>query len=83
MPEILDTSLIDEVIRVTEEQAYRLGREVAKTDGVFCGISAGAALFAAVQVARREENAGKRIAVIIPDTGARYLSTALFAEENE
>ncbi len=83
VPEILDTSLIDEVIRVTEEQAYRLGREVAKTDGVFCGISAGAALFAAVQVARREENAGKRIAVIIPDTGARYLSTALFAEENE
>ena len=78
VPEILDTSLIDEVIAVTEEEAYSAGREVARTDGVFTGISAGAALYAARSLAGRAENAGKNIVVIIPDTGARYLSTPLF-----
>ena len=78
VPEILDTSLIDEVIAVTEEEAYSVGREVARTDGVFTGISAGAALYAARRLAERAENAGKNIVVIIPDTGARYLSTSLF-----
>lgn len=78
VPEILDTSLIDEVIAVTEEEAYSAGREVARTDGVFTGISAGAALYAARRLAARAENAGKNIVVIIPDTGARYLSTSLF-----
>lgn len=78
VPEILDTSLIDEVIAVTEEEAYSAGREVARTDGVFTGISAGAALYAARRLAERAENAGKNIVVIIPDTGARYLSTSLF-----
>ena len=78
VPEILDTSLIDEVIAVTEEEAYSAGREVARTDGVFTGISAGAALYAARRLAERAENAGKNIVVIIPDTGARYLSTPLF-----
>ena len=80
VPEILDTSLIDEIIPVSDEDAFETGREIARTDGVFAGISAGAAVFAAVQLASRPENAGKRIAVVIPDTGARYLSTALFPE---
>ncbi len=80
VPEILDTTLIDEVIPVGDEEAFAMGREIAKTDGVFAGITAGAAAFAAVRIAQRPENAGKRIAVIIPDTGMRYLSTALFSE---
>ena len=80
VPEILDTSLIDEIIPVSDEDAFETGREIARTDGVFAGISAGAAVLAAVQLASRPENAGKRIAVVIPDTGARYLSTALFPE---
>ena len=78
VPEILDTSLIDEVIAVTEEEAYSAGREVSRTDGVFTGISAGAALYAARRLAERADDAGKNIVVIIPDTGARYLSTSLF-----
>ena len=80
IPEILDTSLIDEVIPVRNEDAFAWGREAAKSDGVFAGISAGAAIFAAVELAKRAENAGKRIAVIVPDTGMRYLSTDLFKE---
>lgn len=80
VPEILDTKLIDEVFPVSDEDAFAFGREVAKTDGVFAGISAGAAVYAAAEIAKRPENAGKRIAVIIPDTGMRYLSTALFSE---
>ncbi len=80
VPEILDLSLIDEIIRVSDEDAFRTGRELARADGVFAGISAGAAVWAALCVAARRENAGKRIAVIVPDTGARYLSTALFSE---
>ena len=80
IPEILDTSLIDEVIPVSNEDAFAWGREAATSDGVFAGISAGAAIFAAVELAKRAENAGKRIAVIVPDTGMRYLSTDLFKE---
>lgn len=78
VPEILDASLIDEVIRVTEEEAFAASREIAVSDGVFAGISAGAAVHAARMVASRRENAGKTVAVIVPDTGMRYLSTDLF-----
>ena len=78
IPEILDVSLIDETIRITDAQAFEASRDMAKTDGVFAGISAGAALYAAKILAEREENAGKNIIVIIPDTGMRYLSTDLF-----
>ena len=73
-------TLFDEVIAVSDADAYACGRELAVSDGVFTGISAGAAVYAALCIARRPENAGKRIAVIIPDTGARYLSTQLFSE---
>ena len=78
IPEILDVSLIDETIRITDAQAFEASRDMAKTDGVFAGISAGAALYAAKILAEREENAGKNIVVIIPDTGMRYLSIDLF-----
>lgn len=78
VPEILDASLIDEVIRVKEEEAFAASREIAVSDGVFAGISAGAAVHAARMVASRRENAGKTVAVIVPDTGMRYLSTDLF-----
>lgn len=81
VPQILDTTLIDEVIPVAEEDAYEIGWTLAVSDGVFTGISAGAAAWAAVRVAQRPQNAGKRIAVIIPDTGARYLSTPGFFPE--
>ncbi len=81
VPKILDTTLIDEVIPVAEEDAYEIGRTLAVSAGVFTGISAGAAAWAAVRVAQRPQNAGKRIAVIIPDTGARYLSTPGFFPE--
>ena len=78
VPKILDVSLIDEIVKVNEEDAFAAGREIAKTDGVFAGISAGAAVHAAALLARRAENEGKVIVVVIPDTGARYLSTDLF-----
>lgn len=78
IPEILDTAVYDEVIRVTDEDALNFGREAARKDGLLVGISSGAALKAAVVVAARPENAGKKIAVILPDTGERYLSTAMF-----
>lgn len=82
VPEILDTSLIDEIVRVTEEEAFAAARAIAVTDGVFAGISAGAAVYAAGQIAARRENAGKTIAVVIPDTGMRYLSTDLFSAQS-
>ncbi len=78
VPEILDTSLLDEVIPVSDEDAFAAAREIARTDGVFAGITAGAAVYAARLIASRSENAGKSIAVILPDTGMRYLSTDLF-----
>ena len=79
VPEALDRSVIDEIITVTEEEAYAAGRTLARTEGVLCGISSGAALHAATLRARRPENAGKNVVVLLPDTGERYLSTAMFA----
>lgn len=80
VPEILDTELYDEVITVTDEDALESGRQMAKSEGVLVGISSGAALYAAKEVAMREENKGKTIVVILPDTGERYLSSELFSE---
>ena len=78
VPDTLDTSIYDEIITVENEDAFQTGGEVVRTDGVFTGISAGAALWAATQLAKRPENKGKNIVVIFPDTGDRYLSTPLF-----
>ena len=79
IPKVLDTSVYDEVITVTTEEAYAMGRKLGITEGILCGISSGAALEAAVQVAKRPENADKNIVVLLPDTGDRYLSTPMFA----
>lgn len=78
IPDTLDTKLIDEVIRVTDEEAFRAGRQLIETEGLMAGISSGAAVHAAMQLALRPENKGKRIVVLLPDTGERYLSTKLF-----
>ncbi len=83
IPDILNTGVIDEIIPVTNEDALRTGRKLAKTEGLIVGISSGAAVFAALQLALREENSGKRIVVILPDTGERYLSTLLYQFEEE
>lgn len=83
IPELLDTSVYDEVIQVEAEDAFAVGRSLAQTDGILVGISSGAALWAAVQVARRPENAKKTIVALLPDSGERYLSTPLFAAETE
>lgn len=80
VPDTLDTKIYDEIITVKNEDAFSVGREIAKSDGLLVGISSGAALWAATQVAKRPENKGKNIVVILPDTGERYLSTALFSE---
>jgi cysteine synthase A len=80
VPETLNTSIYDEVITVSNEAAFEAGREISKTDGVLVGISSGAALAAATELAKRPENEGKVIVAIFPDTGERYLSTALFTE---
>lgn len=80
VPDILNTGVIDEIIKVTNEDALETGRKVAREEGILVGISSGAAAFAALQVAARPENKGKLIVVILPDTGERYLSTALFQE---
>lgn len=81
VPDVLDTSLYDEVITVKNEDAFEIGREIGREEGVLIGISSGAATWAAIQVAKRPENAGKTIVVILPDTGERYLSTPMFAGE--
>ena len=78
IPEILDRSLIDEILRVTEEEAFAAARLLAGKEGILAGISSGAALQAAIKLAKREEFAGKRIVVLLPDAGERYLSTELF-----
>lgn len=78
VPEVLDTKIYDEVIDVTNEDALATGREIARKEGFLVGISSGAALFAAVELARRPENAGKLIVALLPDNGDRYLSTKLF-----
>ena len=80
VPQVLDTRTYDEIIPVTNEDAFALGREIGHTEGVLVGISSGAAVWAALQIARRPESAGKTIVVLLPDTGDRYLSTPLFAE---
>lgn len=79
VPDVLDVSVMDEVIVVTEEEAYTAGRLLARREGILAGISAGAALHAAIAVAARPENAGMTVVVLLPDTGDRYLSTPLFA----
>ena len=81
VPEILDTKVYDEVITVSNEDAIKTGADIAKTEGILVGISSGAAVFAARQLACRPENAGKNIVVILPDNGDRYLSTPMFAGE--
>ncbi|MFR8712088.1 cysteine synthase A [Anaerotignum lactatifermentans] len=78
VPSILDTKLYNEIITVTEEAAYAAGREVAQKEGLLVGISSGAAIHAALEVAKRPENKGKNIVVLLPDTGDRYLSTPMF-----
>ena len=78
VPKVMDMSLVDEVIKVGNEEAFETAREVAKSDGLLVGISSGAALWAATELAKRPENVGKRIVVLLPDTGERYLSTSLF-----
>ncbi len=81
VPQVLDTSLYDQVLPCTEDQAYAAAREFAKTEGILVGISSGAALWAACEVAALPENQGKSIGVLLPDTGDRYLSTELFQED--
>ena len=80
VPELLDREIYDEVITVTEEEAFGAARTLAKTEGILFGISSGAALFAGETLAKRKENTGKNIVVLLPDTGDRYLSTALYEE---
>lgn len=81
VPNTLDTSVYDEVFTVTNEQAYEIGRLIAHNEGMLVGISSGAATYAAIQIAKRPENKGKTIVVLLPDTGERYLSTPMFAEQ--
>jgi len=78
VPRVLDRSLIDEVVTVSDNDAFTTARTLAAREGILCGISSGAAVWAAMQVAARPENAGKRIVTILPSTGERYLSTELF-----
>ena len=81
VPDVLNTKVYDEVITVANEDAFATGRTVGKKEGVLVGISSGAAVWAAIQLAKRPENKGKNIVVLLPDTGDRYLSTPLFAEK--
>lgn len=78
IPEILNTEIYDEIITVTDSDAYETGRSLAKNEGLLVGITSGAAVFAALQLAKKEENIGKTIVALLPDTGARYLSTPMF-----
>ncbi|MBR3994665.1 MAG: cysteine synthase A [Clostridia bacterium] len=80
IPDVLNTAIYDEIFPVSEDDAFRLARELGKLEGILVGISSGAALFAAVEIAKRKENIEKNIVVILPDTGERYLSTTLFSE---
>lgn len=80
VPEVLDTGIYDEILRVTGEDAFAFGRQIGRREGVVVGISAGAAVWAAVELAKRPENRGKTIVALLPDTGDRYLSTPMFAE---
>lgn len=80
IPEVLNTEIIDAVVKVTNEQAFSTARAAAKTEGILCGISSGAAVWAALELAKTPENFGKQIVVILPSTGERYLSTELFID---
>lgn len=79
VPEVLNTEIIDEIIKVKEEDAYKTGREVGKREGVLVGITSGAAVFAAIELAKRSENAGKNIVALLPDSGERYLSSPMYS----
>ncbi len=80
VPDVLDTGIYDEIIPVSNEDAFATGKLIGRSEGVLVGISSGAALWAAIQLAKRPENKGKTIVALLPDTGDRYLSTPLFAE---
>lgn len=80
IPAVLNLKILDEIITVTNEEAFETARAVAKMEGILCGISSGAAVFAALSLARRPENQGKQIVVVLPSTGERYLSTELFQD---
>ena len=80
VPDVLDTKVYDEIIPVENDDAFKLGKEMGRSEGVLVGISSGAALWAAIEIAKRPENEGKNIVVLLPDTGDRYLSTPLFAD---
>ena len=80
MPDVLNTKVYDEIITVSNEDAFATGKLVGKTEGVLVGISSGAAVWAGIELAKRPENEGKTIVVLLPDTGDRYLSTPLFAD---
>jgi cysteine synthase A len=81
VPDVLNRSIIDEIYKVKNDEAFETARKLSKTEGLLVGISSGAAAFAATQLAKRPENKGKNIVVLLPDTGERYLSTALFQED--
>jgi len=80
VPDVLNTNIIDEIVTVTNEQAFETARKLAAMEGILCGISSGAAVWAAMEMAKRAENKGKQIVVILPSTGERYLSTDLFVD---
>jgi len=80
VPDVLNTNVYDQIIRVKNDDAFATGRELSRTEGLLIGISAGAAVWAATEIAKRPENAGKVIVVLLPDTGERYLSTPMFSE---
>lgn len=81
IPEVLNTRIIDEIVTVTNDQAFEVARDLARHEGILCGISSGAAVSAALEIAKRPENSGKQIVAILPSTGERYLSTELFRDE--
>jgi cysteine synthase A len=81
VPEVLNLKIIDEVIKVTNDDAMQMAKRLAKEEGILCGISSGAATYAAINVAARPENKGRLVVVLLPDTGERYLTTELFQEK--